>query len=336
MNIGIIGSGSWGTALANVLADNRHQPLIYGKDLDEVVDISRYHQNEKFFPNVRLNDQIMATGDMKRMADCDMIVLAVPTAAVESVCLQLNEILKKPTIIVNVAKGFHPVSHKRLSEVITETVSSDLLKDVVSLIGPSHAEEVVVRLMTSINAVCENEASAKVVQETFSNNYFRVYTTTDVIGAEVGVGIKNIIAIASGILSGLGLGDNARAALMTRGLAEMSRYGVAMGGKSETYLGLTGVGDLIVTCTSVHSRNYQAGLIIGKANSAKPFWDNNTKTVEGVKAAKVIYEESVRLNISMPITEQVYKILYEEAKPSEAAVNLMQRELKSEFQEENI
>jgi glycerol-3-phosphate dehydrogenase (NAD(P)+) len=157
-----------------------------------------------------------------------------------------------------------------------------------------------------------------------------VYRTTDVVGAEIGVAVKNVIALASGILSGLGYGDNARAALITRGLAEISRYGVFFGAKAETFLGLDGVGDLIVTCTSVHSRNYQAGLIIGQFDTAKIFWDTNEKTVEGVHAAKVVYDEAHKNNISMPITEQVYKVLYEGAKPSESIQILMARELKSE------
>lgn len=333
MKIGFVGSGSWGTALAQVVSDNGHDALIWGRSLDEIVDISRYHQNEKFFPGVRLNESIRASTDFNSLTDREILVLSVPADAIESVCTMLNSILTHPVIIVNVAKGFHPVSHKRLSVVIRETIEPKFLKDVVSLIGPSHAEEVILRLLTSINAVCENETFASIVQGTFSNSYFRVYRSFDVIGAEMGVGIKNIIAIASGILSGLGLGDNARAALMTRGLAEMSRFGIAVGGKPETYLGLTGVGDLIVTCTSVHSRNYQAGLLIGKLNSAKPFWDMNTKTVEGVKAAKVIYEESVRLGISMPITEQVYRVLYKNVSPKEAVVALMSRNLKPEFTE---
>jgi glycerol-3-phosphate dehydrogenase (NAD(P)+) len=319
--------------LAQVCCDNGHDALIWGRSLDEIVDISRYHQNERYFPGVRLNENIRATNALHALSDREIIVLSVPADAIESVCRSLNAILNHPIIIVNVAKGFHPVSHKRLSVIIKETIDPRYLKDVVSLIGPSHAEEVIIRLLTSINAVCENETFASIVQGTFSNPYFRVYRSTDVIGAEMGVGIKNIIAIASGILSGLGLGDNARAALMTRGLAEMSRFGIMMGGKPETYLGLTGVGDLIVTCTSIHSRNYQAGLLIGKANSAKPFWDMNTKTVEGVKAAKVIYEESVKLNISMPITEQVYRVLYENVSPKDAVVALMSRNLKPEFTE---
>lgn len=330
MKVTVIGSGSWGTALAQVLADNLHDVTIWGKDLDEVVDIHMYHQNEKYFPGVHINEDVKATNDLSLVADAEMVILAVPTAAIEDVCLLINRHFTRKVLVVSVAKGFHPVTHKRLSVVIRETVKPEILDDVVSLIGPSHAEEVVLRLLTTINAVCENEDSSIRVQNAFSNNYFRVYRNTDVIGAETGVAIKNIIAIASGILSGLGLGDNARAALMTRGLAEMSRYGIYFGAKPETYLGLTGVGDLIVTCTSVHSRNFQAGLMIGKSDSAKSFWENNTKTVEGVKAAKVIFEEAHKLDISMPITEQVYKVLYENAIPSQSILELMKRELKAE------
>lgn len=186
-------------------------------------------------------------------------------------------------------------------------------------------------MLTTVNAVSSDEESAKIVQELFSNSYFRVYTNTDVIGAEIGVAIKNVMAIASGILSGIGQGDNARAALMTRGLAEIARYGVFFGGKPETFLGLDGVGDLIVTCTSVHSRNFQAGLKIGKDNSALEFLKNNKYTVEGIKACKVVYEESIKNNIVMPITEQVYKILYEGKKPTDAVEDLMSRDLKSEI-----
>jgi len=330
MKITVLGSGSWGTALAQVLADNHHSVMIWGKNLDEVVDIHMYHQNEKYFPGIHINEDIEATNDLSLANKAEIVVLAVPTGAIEDVCKLINEHFHKKVIIVNVAKGFHPVTHKRLSVVIRETVKEEILEDVVSLIGPSHAEEVIQRLLTTINAVCENEESSIKVQHAFSNNYFRVYRNTDVIGAETGVAIKNIIAIASGILSGLGLGDNARAALMTRGLAEMSRYGIYFGAKPDTYLGLTGVGDLIVTCTSVHSRNFQAGLLIGQHDSARIFWDTNTKTVEGVKAAKVIYEEAKKLKISMPITEQVYRVLYENVPPSQSVLELMQRELKAE------
>lgn len=329
MKIRILGSGSWGTALAQVLADNGQDVVIWGKNPDEIADL-QLHRNTRYFPDVLINPEIKATNEVSVLNEADILLLAVPTGAIEAVCHQINEVLDHPVLVINVAKGFHPQTHQRLSVVIRETLDTDKLTDVVSLIGPSHAEEVILRLLTSVNAVSENEESARRIQELFSNDYFRVYRNTDVIGAETGVAIKNIMALASGILTGLGEGDNARAALMTRGLAEMSRYGTAQGGRAETYLGLTGVGDLIVTCTSKHSRNFQAGYLIGEHDSADIFWKTNTKTVEGVKAAKVIYEESIKKHISMPITEQVYRVLYENEKPSRAIKLLMARELKSE------
>lgn len=330
MKVCILGSGSWGTALAQVLADNKVDVTVWGIDPREVEDIQINHQNNKYFEGVNLNPEIKATTDIHCVEDADVLLLAVPTKAIESICKQVGPLVKKKVMIINVAKGFHPDTHERLSVTIQKAMDPDKLKDVISLIGPSHAEEVVIGLLTSVNAVCENEESAIVVQELFSNDRFRVYRNTDVIGAEIGVALKNVLAIASGILAGLNQGDNARAALMTRGLAEMARYGIAQGGNPETYLGLTGVGDLIVTCTSHHSRNFQAGYQIGKENSAESFWKENHKTVEGVMAAKVVYEESIKQGIEMPISTEVYRVLYEGKRPDIAIQELMTRDLKSE------
>lgn len=255
--------------------------------------------------------------------------MAVPTNAIESVTQQVSEKLNHPVIFINVAKGFHPVTHKGLTQVISET-AGDKCKSVVSLIGPSLAIEVVDRLLTSVCAVSYDLIDAMDIQQMFSNEYFRVYTSDDVVGSEAGVAIKNILALASGIITGLGQGNNARAALMTRGLVEMRRYGVALGGNPNTYFGLTGVGDLIVTCTSSSSRNYSAGYSVGQRNSVDDFWANNTKTVEGVKAVKVVYEEAKRRDISMPICEGVYEIFYENVKPSDVINKIMHRPLKKE------
>lgn len=330
MKISVLGSGSWGTALAQAALDNGHETIIWGIDEKEINDINLNHENSKYFPNVKLHPDLKATQDMSLIEGSDIVLLAVPSIAIESVCAKMSEYLSKPVIVINVAKGFHPITHERMSVVIQRCMPKDKLKDIVSLIGPSHAEEVVIRKLTCVNAVCENEESAKVIQHFFSNDYFRIYRNNDVIGAEIGVAVKNVMAIASGILTGIGQGDNARAALMTRGLAEMARYGTYFGGRSETFLGLDGVGDLIVTCTSVHSRNYQAGLAIGQADSAEEFMKNNTKTVEGIKTAKVVYEVAKENGIPMPITEEVYKVLYEGKKPSTAVISLMSRSLKAE------
>ena len=198
------------------------------------------------------------------------------------------------------------------------------------MIGPSHAEEVAQKQLTLISAVSDDELASKKVQELFSNSYFRVYQSNDVIGSEIAAAAKNIIAIASGILSGLGYGDNAKAALMTRGMAEISRFGMFYGAKAETFLGLTGMGDLIVTCTSHHSRNYQAGYQIGLKDSAQEFLENNHSTVEGIFAAKIVYEEAITNNIDMPITKAVYQVLYESAIPQDVLRQLMSRTLKTE------
>jgi glycerol-3-phosphate dehydrogenase (NAD(P)+) len=294
-----------------------------------VHDINENHHNSKFF-ECRISEKLKASLDLSMIHDAELILLAVPSIVIEETLQKAVAELDHPVLIINVAKGFHPISHKRLSVVIEETVPASERKAVVSLIGPSHAEEVILRMLTAINAVSEDEAAAEQVQELFSNHYFRVYRNTDVIGAEIGVAVKNIMAIASGILEGIGQGDNARAALMTRGLAEMSRFGIALGGKKDTYLGLDGVGDLIVTCTSRHSRNFMAGYAIGRAGDAKSFLETNTKTVEGISACRIVHEEAEKRNISMPITDQVYQVLFEGKKPSDAIDDLMRRDLKSE------
>lgn len=327
----VIGSGSWGTALAQVLADNKEEVIIYGIEKSEIDDINLNHENSKYFEGVELNPNLKATDDITVVKDADIVLLAVPTFAIEGICLQIDPYLKNNIIVVNVSKGFHPETSERMSEVIRRCISKEHLSSVVSLIGPSHAEEVVIRLLTTIDAVSLKEEDAQVIQRTFSNNYLRIYTGDDEIGSELGVAIKNVMAIASGILSGLGYQDNTRAALITRGLQEMIRYGVFFGGKQQTFMGLTGIGDLIVTCTSIHSRNFEAGYQIGKENDVINFLKYNKKTVEGVRTAKIVHKVAKENNIDMPICEEVYQILFEGKEPKTCANDLMLRELKKEF-----
>lgn len=327
----VIGSGSWGTALAQVLADNKEEVIIYGIEKSEIDDINLNHENSKYFEGVELNPNLKATDDITVVKDADIVLLAVPTFAIEGICLQIDPYLKNNIIVVNVSKGFHPETSERMSEVIRRCISKEHLSSVVSLIGPSHAEEVVIRLLTTIDAVSLKEEDAQAIQLTFSNNYLRIYTGDDEIGSELGVAIKNVMAIASGILSGLGYQDNTRAALITRGLQEMIRYGVFFGGKQQTFIGLTGIGDLIVTCTSVHSRNFEAGYQIGKENDVTNFLKYNKKTVEGVRTAKIVHKVAKENNIDMPICEEVYQILFEGKEPKTCANDLMLRELKKEF-----
>lgn len=260
-----------------------------------------------------------------------MVVLAVPSAFISDVAKQVSDLADKKLIVVNVAKGFDPKTNERMSEAIRHAMDPAKLSSVVSLIGPSHAEEVVERQLTSIDAISQNEKDAQMVQSLFSNPYLRIYTGTDEVGSELGAAVKNVMAIASGIISGLGYKDNTRAALITRGLQEMIRFGTAFGGDPKTFIGLTGVGDLIVTCSSLNSRNFQAGYEIGKANEVEHFLKNNKKTVEGIRTAKIVHELAKEKNLDMPICEEVYQILYEGKEPSMCASDLMLRDLKREF-----
>lgn len=333
MKILVYGGGSWGTALAQILVDNNHDVILYGNDKQIVDEINNNHTNSKYFTDkVILPSNLKASYSYIEYLDqIDAIVIAVPTIAYRQVLTDINKYLNKKIIFISVGKGFDPTTEKRLSETINEIIDEAKRYPIVSLIGPSHAEEVIIRLLTCVTSTCLDIQTGKIVQQMFSNNYFRVYTNTDEIGAEYAAAIKNVLAIASGIVSGLGLGDNSRAALMTRGLAEMVRFGTKQGGQLTTYLGLTGIGDLLVTCTSYHSRNFQAGLQIGKANSSKEFLLNNKMTVEGIRTAKVIHDMCKQYKVEMPVVEGVYKILYEDVKPSSVLTEIMNRPLKNEF-----
>jgi len=335
MKVAILGTGSWATGLATVLDDNGVDIMMYGVDDREIEDINLRHCNYKYFRHVRLSQGLKATKDLAATIDgADYILITIPTQFVRDTLELIKPLLTKKVTFINASKGFDMNTNMRISDTIRSvfTVGEDI-NPVVSLIGPSHAEEVVIRMLTAVCAVSVDEETARKVQKIFSNDYLRVYTSTDEIGAELGAAYKNVIAVASGILAGLGYGDNARAALITRGLAEIIRYGSLKGGKMETFFGLTGVGDLIVTCSSVHSRNFQAGQDIGKANNASDFMVGNTKTVEGVRTCKVIAEEmkADHPEVELPIVNAVYDVLYNNVKPSEKILELMNRELKPEM-----
>ncbi|MBR2700728.1 MAG: NAD(P)-dependent glycerol-3-phosphate dehydrogenase [Erysipelotrichaceae bacterium] len=328
MKVIVIGAGSWGTALGNVLADNGSEVVIYGRNQTVVDEINNMHTNSRYFEDCQLNRTITATTEISAAEGKDMILLSVPSRECINVTREIKPYVNEKNIIVNVAKGFEPKSYRLLSKCICEELDNRCIY--AALLGPSHAEEVVLRKHTTVNICCENDEIACMLQKEFSNEYFRVYRNNDLIGCQYGAGLKNIIAIASGILYGLDLGDNAKASLMTRGLAEMSRLGVMMGGKKETFMGLCGMGDLIVTCTSHFSRNWQAGYQIGRDDSAEEFWKTNTKTVEGVDACRIIKHVADEKQVSMPITQELYKVLFEKKRPSEAINDLMTRTLKSE------
>ncbi len=330
MRASVIGTGSWGTALAAVLADNGHEVRLFGKSEAEVAEINTDHCNRRYFGDVALPSSLFATTDAAALCGYnDMIVIAVPTQAFPDVYPLLRSLLAEHTVLVNAAKGFEPGSGKRLSVALRDATSGCCYRGVVSLIGPSHAEEVVRRMLTSVAAVSTDTAVATVVQHALSNEYLRIYVAEDEVGAEYGVAIKNVIALASGMLEGRGFGDNAKAALITRGLVETVRYGVAKGGRRDTFFGLTGVGDLIVTCFSPHSRNYRAGRMIGEADSGEALHDIEL-TVEGVNSCREVAIDARRLGIEMPIVFAVFSVLFEGVAPSEAIARLMQRPLRSE------
>jgi glycerol-3-phosphate dehydrogenase (NAD(P)+) len=326
----IIGSGTWGTALGNVLADNGQRAVLLGRDESTVRSINRQHRNIRYFPETELNPRLEASLDWNEVRNADAVLLAVPSQVCAAMAEQLDGLLDHPVILINVAKGFDPQTHQRLSVSVTSRISPQHRTAYTALLGPSHAEEVIQRMLTTVNVASENEEASCLVQQWFSNDYFRVYRNDDLIGCEYASGLKNIIALASGMLYGLNGGDNAKASLMTRGLAEMTRFGVALGAQRETFMGLCGMGDLIVTCTSRYSRNWQAGYQIGRDDSAAGFWASNTKTVEGTRACQIIRNEAQRRGIPMPITEEVYQILYEGQKPSLAIGELMKRPLRKE------
>ena len=333
MKITILGSGAWGTALAYALSKKPdNEILLYGNNPSEIDDINSNHLNSHYFPDVTLPSALRATLDApSALSQRDVLLLATPSSQINNIASLISEYCDTSPLIINVIKGFDPVTGEGISSMIEKAFQGKLnIQGVVSLVGPSFAHDVIHDDLTAICAVSKDEALAKRVQGMFSSNSFRVYVQSDVVGAEIGAGMKNIIAIASGVLEGLGYHDNTRSALITRGLAEITRFGLAKGAHAATFLGLTGVGDLCLTCSSHRSRNYSLGLEIGKCNEAESVLKANTKTVEGVIACKTIHEEAKRIGIEVPITDAVYEVLYERKKPSEAVFALMTRSLKSE------
>lgn len=332
--VSVFGAGSWGTALSYVLAQNGHNLLLWTHRSEQRDEINQQHTNKRYLKEVALPENLKATADLSEaVSHSDVFVLAVPTKAIREVCADIRENLQRKTLFVHVSKGIEPDSLKRISEMIREEIPEQWLQDVVVLSGPSHAEEVVLEHPTTVTAACKNTEAAERVQDLFMNHYFRVYTNTDVIGVEIGGALKNIIALAVGITDGLGYGDNAKAALMTRGLAEIARLGVKMGATPLTFSGLSGVGDLIVTCTSVHSRNWRAGNMLGQGKSIDEVLVEMGMVVEGIRTTKAAYQLSRAYGVPMPITDALYAVLFEEVSTKEAVDRLMGRMKKNEMED---
>ncbi|TWH60814.1 glycerol 3-phosphate dehydrogenase (NAD(P)+) [Desulfitobacterium sp. LBE] len=328
--IAVYGAGSWGTALAVSMGKAGHEVALVGRKLSEMDLMEQRRENRPYLPGVVLPPTVRPTGDAGVLEEAEMLVLSVPSHSVRETAQKIRAYLQPGTIVVNTAKGLEEGSHKRLSQVLTEELPHH---PIVVLSGPSHAEEVGKDMPTTVVVASQNSQAAEAVQDMLMTPKFRVYTNPDTIGVELGGAFKNIIALCAGFADGLGFGDNTKAALMTRGIAEITRLGAAMGGNPLTFAGLAGVGDLIVTCTSRHSRNHRAGVALGEGKPLEQVLKEVGMVVEGVRTTRVAYELSRQYEISMPITEQAYQVLFQGADPRAAVSALMMRGKKHEIEE---
>lgn len=327
MTISILGAGSWSTAIANILAE-KEDVLIYARDQKLAEEINSKHVNSKYFPDIQLSQRIKSTSDLKEIYSNKYIVNGIPTQNIRSVLEKSKDYLKSDHIIINLSKGLELNTHKRISEIFRD-FNKELKFAVLS--GPSHAEEVILKMPTTIVCACEDENLAKELQSLFVRDYFRVYSSQDVIGVELGGAIKNILAFGIGMTSGLGYGDNAKAALITRGIHEMNRFAKAFGANSKTINGLAGVGDLIVTATSKHSRNNRAGILVGQGLSVEDLEKEIHMVVEGIPTTKSVYELAKEKNVELPITNEIYEVLFKGKDCDQSVRDLMMREIKSEY-----
>lgn len=327
--VAFLGGGSFGTALSIMLAKKGMSVSIWDRKISVINDINVKRENIKYLPSVIVPAEVTAFTDIEKVINgSELIVLAVPSHAIRSISKMITPYLKQNQIIVSIAKGIEEGSSKRISQVIEEELPNN---PIVILSGPSHAEEVALDIPTTVVVTSKKMEYAMIVQDIFMTNKFRVYTNEDIIGVEIGGAVKNIIALAAGVSDGIGYGDNAKAALMTRGMSEIIKIGTRLGGKIETFYGLTGMGDLIVTCTSMHSRNRKAGILIGKGVPMEKACNDIGMVVEGIKAVRAFYELKEQQQVSMPITDVLYKVLFEGKDPKYGVYELMSRNKKGEF-----
>ena len=329
MNVTVIGTGGWGTALAVLLHGNGHKVVLWGRLAEEVDPIIAAGENKLFLPGVKVPKEIVVTLDAKpALRDAELVVLAVPSHGMRPICQQVRDFVPSGALLVSVAKGIENETGARMSEIITKVLQTDR---VAVLSGPSHAEEVGRGIPTAVVIAAADQALAEVAQRTFMNERFRIYSHDDVTGVELGGALKNVVAIAAGVCDGIGFGDNTKAALCTRGLAEMGRLAVALGARRETLFGLSGIGDLIVTAFSRHSRNRGFGERLGKGEPAQQILASTKSVAEGVKTAKSACQLAQEHGVDVPITREVFAIIYEGKSPKLAVRDLMTREAKPEF-----
>lgn len=329
--IGILGGGSWGTALSVLLANKGKSVDLWIRNEEQFEEMFSLRKNSKYLSNVLLPKNLNIVNDLQNtILEKDIILLAVPTHGVREILNRIKDYVKSEQIIVNVAKGIENDTLLRVSEIVEEFLPDNKF---VCLSGPSHAEEVALDIPTTVVSSSENIPTAEYIQDVFMTPNFRVYTNPDLIGVELGGALKNIIALGAGISDGLGYGDNTKAALMTRGISEMARLGKEIGASLDTFWGLSGIGDLIVTCTSMHSRNRRAGILIGEGKTTDEAIKEIGMVVEGIKTTKSAYELSKKYNIDIPITRELYKVLYENSDVKISVPNLMGRDKKHEMED---
>jgi len=332
MRIAVLGAGGWGTTLAVLLTEKSHQVKLWSYREKDAESIRSTRENIAFLPGIWIPESIVVTSELRAAVDgAEMIIAAVPSQYLRSVMVQLKDEPWNARLVVNVAKGIENGTLMTMSEMLHDTIPTLPEKNVATLSGPSHAEEVSRKIPTTVVAASKDPLTSRAVQDAFMLPYFRVYQSTDLRGVELGGSLKNVIAIASGIIEGAGLGDNTRAALMTRGTVEIARIGVAMGAEPKTFSGLSGIGDLMVTCMSRHSRNRHVGVEIGKGRKIKEILGEMVMVAEGVATTKSAYELSQRVQVEVPIIAEVYKILFEDKDPLKAAYDLMTRDPKGEL-----
>ncbi len=329
--IGVLGGGSWGTALSILLANKGYDLDMWIRSENQVEAIKTTRMNNRYLPNINLPDNIGVSSDMESaLYKKDIILMCVPTHAVRETLNNAKKNINKDQIIINVAKGIENESLLRISEIVKEILPDNKY---AVLSGPSHAEEVAIGLPTTVVSASKSRDVAEAVQDLFITPYFRVYTNPDIIGVELGGSLKNIIALGAGISDGLGYGDNTKAALMTRGNTEMARLGVKLGANASTFTGLSGIGDLIVTCTSMHSRNRRCGILLGEGLSLEEAIKEVGMVVEGVKTTKSAYKLAEKHGVEMPITEEIYDVLYNSSRVSKSVSRLMERDKKHEIED---
>lgn len=329
MKTAVIGSGAWGTALASLLCKNGHDTTLWCRTPEKAAQMQETHINPRL-PQVTLPEKLKFSGDPACAAGCSMVVIACPSFPIRAVCRAVAPCIPKDAVVVSVTKGIEEGTLLRMSQVVSQETGHET---VVALSGPCHAEEVAIGLPTGCLAACEDKASAEFVQDAFMSDTFRVYTSPDIVGAELGGALKNVIALCAGVITGLGFGDNTKAMLMTRGLTEMARLGVSLGAHKDTLAGLSGIGDLIVTCTSLHSRNNRAGILIGSGKTPQEAMAEVGAVVEGYYATKSAWELCQKQQVDMPIIHAAYQVLYENADARKTVAALLTRQRRAESED---